>query len=134
MYVLYVYIVVSIQINLPTYNGELHTFLTTDATWLVEFQVWLENKAQQEKWNFVSKIVLTFCEKKLFYLLRKIFEIRDWRLRICKKIEITWTIYSNNERSEQFLKKEVYLTYSWRFLRSNTLEHLKFNLEKIIGI
>ena len=56
------------------------------------------------KWYFVTKIVLTYCEKK--------FEIRGWRLRIWKwfdlKLEaegwefenvlITRTIYSNSER------------------------------------
>jgi len=30
-------------------------------------------------------------------------EIRGWRPRICKSFEITRTIYSNSERSEQFL-------------------------------
>ena len=48
--------------------------------------------------------------------------------------EITRTIYSNSERSEQFLKQNAPLTYSWRFLRSNTLEQLKFKLDKIIWI
>ena len=56
---------------------------------------------------------------------------------ICKNFEITiTTIYSNIERSEQLLKQNVFLTCSWRFLRSlcNTLEQFKFKLEKIIGI
>ena len=34
----------------------------------------------------------------------------------------TGTIYSNSERSEQFLVTECFLTYSWRFLISNKLE------------
>ena len=33
-----------------------------------------------------------------------------------------------------FWKQNVFLTCSWRFLRSNTLEQLKFKLEKNIGI
>ena len=33
--------------------------------------------------------------------------------------EITRTIYSNNESSEQFLVTECFLTCSWRFLISN---------------
>ena len=45
--------------------------------------------------------------------------------------EITRTIYSNSERSEQFLVTDC---YSWRFLISNKLEQLEFKLEKIIGI
>ena len=36
---------------------------------------------------------------KIFYK----FDAEDW-LRICQKFEITRTIYSNVERSEQFLK------------------------------
>ena len=56
----------------------------------------------RKNWNFVTKIVLmTYCEKKLFYWLRKTFEIRGWRLRICKNFEITRTIYSNSKRSCQ---------------------------------
>ena len=45
------------------------------------------------QWYFVTKIVLTFCEKKMFSWLRK----------ICKVFEITGTICSNSERSEHFL-------------------------------
>ena len=54
--------------------------------------------------------------------------------RICKLFGITRTIYSTSERSEQFLKQNVFLTCSWRIIRSNTLEQFKFKLEKIIGI
>ena len=39
-------------------------------------------------------------------------------------------IYSNSERSEQFMEQNAFLTCSWRLLRSNTLES---KLEKIIG-
>ena len=38
----------------------------------------------------------------------KTFEIRGWRPRICKIFEITRTIYSNCERSEQFLVTESF--------------------------
>ena len=51
------------------------------------------------KWYFVTKIVLTYCEKNC----SSDREIWGWRPRICKNFEITWTIYSNSERSEQFL-------------------------------
>ena len=44
------------------------------------------------------------------------------------------TIYSNSERSEQFLVTECFLTCSWRFLISDKLEQLEFKLEKNIGI
>ena len=66
--------------------------------------------------------------------LRTTYEIRGWRLRICKIFEITRTIYLNGERSDQFFKQNFFFTCSWRFLRSNLLEQLKFKLEKIIGI
>ena len=51
-----------------------------------------------------------------------------------KNFEITRTIYSNIERREQFLKQNAFLTYSWRFLRSNTLEQLEFQFEKSLGL
>ena len=38
----------------------------------------------------------------------KTFENWDWRPRICKHFEITRTIYSNSERSEQFLVTECF--------------------------
>ena len=87
-----------------------------------------------KKWYFVTKIVLTSCEKKLFKWSRKTFEIRGWRPRIDKIFEITRTICSNRERSEQFLVTECFFNLSWRFLRSNKLEQLGFKLEKIILI
>ena len=59
------------------------------------------------------------------------FEIRGWRPRICKIFEITRTIYSNSERSEQFLVTECFFNL---FLRPNKLEQLEFKLEKFIGI
>ena len=40
---------------------------------------------------------------KLFYWSRKNFEIQGWRPRIYKNFEITRTICSNSERSEQLL-------------------------------
>ena len=58
------------------------------------------------KWYFVTKIVLTYWEKKLFYWSRKTFEIRGRRPRIFKIFEITRTFYSNSERTIQFLKQK----------------------------
>ena len=46
------------------------------------------------RWYLVTKIVLTYCEKKMF-VIEKIFEIRSRRPRICQIFEITWTIHSN---------------------------------------
>ena len=38
----------------------------------------------------------------------KTFVIQGWRPRVCKIFEITRTIYSNSERSEQFLVTECF--------------------------
>ena len=51
----------------------------------------------KQKWYFVTKIVLTYCEKELFQWSRK-----TW------VFEITRTIYSYSERSEQFLVTECF--------------------------
>ena len=57
----------------------------------------------------------------------------DFFLTFLSIFEITRTIYSNSEKSEQSLvKQNAFLTCSWRFLISNELE--QFKLEKIIGI
>ena len=45
-----------------------------------------------KKWYFVTKIILPYCEIKLFLWAIKEFEIPGWQPRICKK------------KSEQFLK------------------------------
>ena len=78
-------------------------------------------------------MVLTFCEK-MFLVIEKKFEIWGWRPRIRKSSVINRTIYSNSERSDLYSEKNAFLIYSWRFLRSDTLEQLEFKLEKIIGI
>ena len=65
---------------------------------------------------------------------QKTLEIRGGRPRICKIFEITRTIYSNSERSEQFLVTESFFNLSRRFLIPNRLEELEFKLEKNIGI
>ena len=41
--------------------------------------------------------------EKIALVIKKTFEIWGWRWRIFKIFEITRTIYSNSERSEQFL-------------------------------
>ena len=52
------------------------------------------------------------------------------RENVLKTFEITKTIYPNSKKSEQFLKQNAFLTSSWRFFRSNTLE----KSVKMIGI
>ena len=50
----------------------------------------------------------------------QVIEKNFWNLR---------SIYSNSERSDQFLKQNAFLTCSWRFLRYDILELLKFKYE-----
>ena len=54
-------------------------------------------------------------------------------MRICQYFEITRTIHSKSERSEQFLVTDCFLTCSWRFLISNKLQQLEFKLENLLG-
>ena len=58
-----------------------------------------------QQWYFVSKIVLTYCEKNCS---TETFEICGWTLRIYKNFEITRLFYSNSVRSEQFLKQNAF--------------------------
>ena len=59
-------------------------------------------RAINQYWYFVTKIVLIYCEKKIVLVIEKNF----WK--ICKIFEITRTMYSNSERSEQFLVTECF--------------------------
>ena len=47
-------------------------------------------------------------EEIVLVIAKKTFEIQGWRPRTCKNFEITRTIYSNSERSEQFLVTECF--------------------------
>ena len=78
----------------------------------------------RQVWYFVTKNVLTYCEKNIFYWSRKTFEIQGWRLRICKIFEIT--VKGQNI----FWEQNAFSTFSWRFLISNRLDQLEFKLEK----
>ena len=86
---------------------------------------------------------MIFCFQKFSdqYTVRKIVQVVEncfWnsrlKLRINKNFEITRTIYSNSEKTPQFLKRNTFFTCFCRLLRSNTLEQLEFKLEKLIGI
>ena len=79
-----------------------------------------------QKWYFVSKIVLTNCEKNWFMQSRIVFEIQDWRSKICKLFVITRTIYSNSERSVQFSKQNAFL-----FLEVSQICHIRTNINEI---
>jgi hypothetical protein len=83
-------------------------FFIFNHDWIVKKTNIISWVCTKEQWYFVTKIVFTYCEKKMFYWSRKTFEIRGWRPRICKIFEITRTIFSNSERSEQFLVTECF--------------------------
>ena len=85
---------------------------------------------EHEEWYFVTKIVLTYCEKNCYS------EIGCSRLKAeyLQIFDITRRIYSNSEILEEFLLTECFLNCSWRFLISNKLEQLEFKLERIIAI
>ena len=78
------------------------------------------------------------CSDLLWEKIVPVIEKNLWNSRLkaknLQKFEIARTICSNSERPEQFLVTECFLSCSWRFLRSNKLEQLEFNLAKIIGI
>ena len=59
---------------------------------------------------------MTYCEKK---------KSGD-REKLLNDFEITRTVYSKCERSEQVLATECFLTCSWRFLIHDKLEQLEF--------
>ena len=61
---------------------------------------------QKEEMVFCFQNCSVYCEKKSFFWLIKTFEIQGWRVRICKFFEINTTVYSNSERSEQFIKQK----------------------------
>ena len=53
--------------------------------------------------------------------LKAVVAVTKWYLltKIVLFSDRTKTIYSNSEMSEQFLTTECFLTFAWRFLRSN---------------
>ena len=79
---------------------------------------------RKKKWYFVFQNCSDLLWEKIVLLIKK----KNF-------FEITWTIYSNSERSEEFLKRNAFLTYSEMFLSSDKLKiKIKFKLKKIIWI
>ena len=106
-----------------------------DTALIIQFTASVLN-GSNEKWGHINLCNSTCCSRLVFcfqnwsYLLwqKKCFsdrekpsEIRCRRPRICKNVEITWMIYSNSESLKKKSKQIVSLTYSWRFLRYDTL-------------
>ena len=78
--------------------------------------------SNRQTWHFVTKIVLTYCEKKNCSRDREFF----------LKFEAEGQEFAKILRSlKQFLRtvkgQNTFFTYYWMFLRSNKLEQLEFN-------
>ena len=75
-------------------------------------------------WVFWIRIpTIMYCQKKNCASEREKLEAEEKLLKFkAKGREFA------SERSEQFLKQNVFLTYSLRFLRSNKFEQLQFKL------
>ena len=83
---------------------------------------------------FVTKIVLTYCEKKCFSdrenLLKFDAEGREFAKGLRSLEQFIQTVKCQNS----FLWQNAFLTCSWKFLISKKLVQLKTKLGKIIGI
>ena len=102
------------------YSKLLRTWLT----WMSKFVSQLHDTLQ----NYCNYALNGILFPKLFWpTVRKKKYSRDQEELLKFEAESQW-------RSVQFLKQNAFLTCSWRFLRSDTSEQLKFKLEKIIGI
>ena len=102
-----------------------------------QFSATLDNCEFSKHWIngvLLPKLFWPTVRKKNVLVIEKNFWNSRLKAENLKFFEITRTIYSSSERSEQFLVTECFLTCSWKFLISNKLEKLEFKLEKIIGI
>ena len=107
---------------------------------IYEFERWhlasINNLVYIIIWKLVRHVILLpklfwpTVRKKLFYWSRKTFDIRGWRPRIFKNFEITRTIYSNSERSEQFLLTECFFNL---FLEVSQISKNNYNSNFDLG-
>ena len=76
----------------------------------------------KQEWYFVSKIILTYCEKNCSSDQEKLLKFKAEGQEFAKCLrgqgQFTQTVKGQNI----FLKKNSFLTCSWIFRRSNTLE------------
>ena len=90
-----------------------HDLLWDKIVLVIKKTFWNSRLKAENLQNFWEKIVGI---QKHAGKVRKSFEIGGWRLRICKIFEMTRTIYSNSEQSEQFLITECFLNlFLWGF-------------------
>ena len=69
---------------------------------------WRLCKEMEEKMVFCYQNCSDLQWKEIVLVIEKTFELRGWRLRICKYFKITRTICYKSERSEQFLVTECF--------------------------
>ena len=79
---------------------------------ITKYTIWQKVVPRTQRVFFFGNLFWPTVRKKKFYWSRKTFEIRGWRPRMSKSFEITRSIYSNSERSVQFLKHNTFLTSS----------------------
>ena len=91
-------------------------------------------------WWKVLNSSLMYCKNMVFCFQNCSYLTTQWKKIVLeieknfwKLFKMTKTIYSNSERSVQLLKQNTFLTCSWRFLRSDTIEQLEFNWKKWLG-
>ena len=71
---------------------------------------WNEELIFQKIWYFVTKIVLTYCEKNCSSDREKLLKFEAEDREFAKVLRSLKTINSNNERSEQLLKQNAFRT------------------------
>ena len=68
----------------------------------------LQENEKRNKWYFFTKTFRTYCEKKNVLVIKKNFGNSRLKAKNLEMFEITRTIYSNSERTEQLLVTEIF--------------------------
>ena len=89
-----------------TFNIEKRSKNRTKSTFCLDIAFHSSKTCYNQEWYFVTKIVLTYCEKKNSSDREKLSRLKAENFQ--KKFEITRTIYSNSVKSEQILVTECF--------------------------
>ena len=84
-------------------------------------------------WYYVTKIVLTYCEKKCSNDREKLLKFEGEGREFSKFLRSVKQFIPTLKGQNNFWYQNAFLTCSWKFLRSNKVEQLKFQLKKILG-
>ena len=74
------------------------------------------------KWNFVTKIVLTYCQKNCSSDQEEILKFEAEGREFAKILRSLEQFIQTMKGQNNFWKQNTFLTCSWRFLRSNEIE------------